>query len=128
MIQHNQTTEWNAAQVDLLRRLRAEGRSASQIGKELHCSRNAVIGKVHRLGLCRPLSRPHTMRPRKLARADTISLVPPLVGGGKTIMELGYGDCRWPLGEPMELAEFYCGEVATLVSSYCAYHCRCAFR
>ncbi len=43
---------WNEERVDLLKRLWAEGQSASQIAKELGgVTRNAVIGKVHRLGL-----------------------------------------------------------------------------
>ena len=44
---------WNDERVDLLSRLWLEGRSASQIATELGqgVTRNAVIGKVHRLGL-----------------------------------------------------------------------------
>ncbi len=43
---------WNDARVDLLRKLWADGLSASQIADQLgDVTRNAVIGKVHRLGL-----------------------------------------------------------------------------
>lgn len=43
---------WNDERVDLLKRMWSEGQSASQIAKELGgVTRNAVIGKVHRLGL-----------------------------------------------------------------------------
>ncbi len=43
---------WSDERVDLLKRLWGEGQSASQIAKELGgVTRNAVIGKVHRLGL-----------------------------------------------------------------------------
>lgn len=43
---------WTDERVDLLRRLWEEGLSASQIASQLGgVSRNAVIGKVHRLGL-----------------------------------------------------------------------------
>jgi len=43
---------WTDERVDLLQRLWAEGHSASQIAKQLGgVTRNAVIGKVHRLGL-----------------------------------------------------------------------------
>jgi GcrA cell cycle regulator len=43
---------WTEERVELLRRLWQEGRSASQIAGELGgVTRNAVIGKVHRLGL-----------------------------------------------------------------------------
>lgn len=43
---------WTDERVELLKRMWAEGASASQIAKELgQVTRNAVIGKVHRLGL-----------------------------------------------------------------------------
>jgi GcrA cell cycle regulator len=44
---------WNDERVELLSKLWLEGRSASQIATELGqgVTRNAVIGKVHRLGL-----------------------------------------------------------------------------
>ncbi|MBE0453573.1 GcrA family cell cycle regulator [Roseovarius autotrophicus] len=43
---------WSDERVDLLKKLWTEGQSASQIAKELGgVTRNAVIGKVHRLGL-----------------------------------------------------------------------------
>jgi GcrA cell cycle regulator len=56
---------WTEERVDILKKLWAEGHSASQIAKELGgVTRNAVIGKVHRLGLSgratpsRPVKRP----------------------------------------------------------------------
>ncbi|MBC7131699.1 MAG: GcrA cell cycle regulator [Roseovarius sp.] len=43
---------WSDERVELLKKMWAEGQSASQIAKELGgVTRNAVIGKVHRLGL-----------------------------------------------------------------------------
>ena len=43
---------WTDDRVELLKKMRGEGQSASQIAKELGgVTRNAVIGKVHRLGL-----------------------------------------------------------------------------
>ena len=43
---------WTDDRVETLKRMWAEGQSASQIAKELGgVTRNAVIGKVHRLGL-----------------------------------------------------------------------------
>ncbi|MEX5727535.1 GcrA cell cycle regulator [Rhodovulum iodosum] len=43
---------WTEERVETLKRMWAEGQSASQIAKELGgVTRNAVIGKVHRLGL-----------------------------------------------------------------------------
>ncbi|MCY1128252.1 GcrA cell cycle regulator, partial [Frigidibacter sp. RF13] len=43
---------WTDERVELLKKMWGEGQSASQIAKELgSVTRNAVIGKVHRLGL-----------------------------------------------------------------------------
>lgn len=68
---------WNDERVELLKKLWAEGLSASQIAGRLGgVTRNAVIGKVHRLGLSgrATTSRMKIMRPRQRA-------VP--AGGGK---------------------------------------------
>ncbi|MDB9729844.1 GcrA cell cycle regulator, partial [Amylibacter sp.] len=43
---------WTDDRVEILKKMWGEGKSASQIAKELGgVTRNAVIGKVHRLGL-----------------------------------------------------------------------------
>ena len=50
---------WNDERVELLKKMWGEGRSASQIAKELGAvTRNAVIGKVHRLGLSNRVGMP----------------------------------------------------------------------
>ncbi|MFG1343768.1 GcrA family cell cycle regulator [Xanthobacter autotrophicus DSM 431] len=57
---------WNDERVELLKKLWSEGLSASQIASELgEVTRNAVIGKVHRLGLSgRTKAAPAPARPR----------------------------------------------------------------
>jgi len=42
---------WSPQQVELLRRFWADGEPASQIGRRLGMSKNAVLGKVRRLNL-----------------------------------------------------------------------------
>lgn len=57
---------WNDERVELLKRLWGEGLSASQIAAELGgITRNAVIGKVHRLGLSGRVKSAAPARPRK---------------------------------------------------------------
>ncbi len=57
---------WNDERVELLKRLWGEGLSASQIAGELGgITRNAVIGKVHRLGLSGRIKSTTPARPRK---------------------------------------------------------------
>lgn len=75
---------WTDERVELLKKLWAEGLSARQIADQLGgVTRNAVIGKVHRLGLSgrATTSRPKTMRPRK-KRLDTVAK-PPTSGTAK---------------------------------------------
>ncbi|MGL5363080.1 MAG: GcrA family cell cycle regulator [Bosea sp. (in: a-proteobacteria)] len=73
---------WTEERVELLKKLWNDGLSASQIAGELgSVTRNAVIGKVHRLGLSGRAKAPSssTPRPRK-----TVTRAPshPMSGGG----------------------------------------------
>ncbi|TGD94717.1 GcrA family cell cycle regulator [Methylobacterium nonmethylotrophicum] len=55
---------WTKERVELLKRLWSEGKSASQIAAEIGgVSRNAVIGKVHRLGLAGRIVKPNGAPP-----------------------------------------------------------------
>ncbi|MGO4573252.1 GcrA family cell cycle regulator [Microvirga sp. 2TAF3] len=67
---------WTDERVELLKKLWTDGLSASQIAAELgNVTRNAVIGKVHRLGLSGrakdKAASPASQRPRKVARAPS---------------------------------------------------------
>lgn len=59
-------TPWTTERIDQLKQLWADGKSASQISMRLDCglSRNAVIGKVYRLGLASRKTRTTTPRYR----------------------------------------------------------------
>lgn len=57
--------EWTDERVAQLTKLRAEGFSASQIANLLGgCTRNSVIGKIHRLGLAAPIEKKLSSIPR----------------------------------------------------------------
>ena len=57
---------WTDERVELLKKLWADGLSASQIANELgSVTRNAVIGKVHRLGLSGRAKSPSSSAPRQ---------------------------------------------------------------
>ena len=69
---------WTDERVELLKKLWTDGLSASQIAAELgNVTRNAVIGKVHRLGLsgrakdAKPAGSAAAARPRKATRAPS---------------------------------------------------------
>ena len=71
---------WTDERVELLKKLWSEGLSASQIAGRLgSVTRNAVIGKVHRLGLSgrATTSRMKTHRPRaRMANAKRVATKP----------------------------------------------------
>ena len=54
---------WDAKNVALLKKLWAVGQSAGQIARRLGCSRNAVCGRLNRLGLKRG-RKPPTAKPK----------------------------------------------------------------
>lgn len=143
---------WTEERVSLLRKLWTEGLSASQIAKQLGgVTRNAVIGKVHRLGLAgratpsRPAKRPvRVARPRPLAgpsapRLRTAASLPavhapqlePLVlasGQTASVLTLNERMCKFPIGDPTEPSFAFCGRDHGGVGPYCADHARLAYQ
>lgn len=149
---------WTDERVESLKRMWGEGLSASQIAAELGgITRNAVIGKVHRLGLSGRAKSPSAgvPRPRKarahsllrvsrptirgntaLAQAYDIEFEPepelvdnviPL-GQRRTILELTEETCRWPIGDPGSPEFFFCGGQTVVGLPYCSYHSRVAYQ
>lgn len=133
---------WSDERIDRLRTLFADGLTARQIGDELGCSRNAVLGKIHRLGWWRSeeeLKQARGPKPEHdgarvarmiSARATRSPPLPPPpkppkhVAGNKTFFELGLRDCRWPLGDAVTPARFFCGAKALPDKPYCDKHDR----
>ncbi|HJS88304.1 MAG TPA: GcrA family cell cycle regulator, partial [Acetobacteraceae bacterium] len=74
--------EWTEETIARLRALWAEGHSTAEIGRRLGISKNAVVGKAHRLDLtARPSPirpSPDGPRPRPPARRGTGPTLPPL--------------------------------------------------
>ena len=130
---------WDDASEKALAELWAAGWSASQIGARIGQSRNAVIGKVHRLKLPKrrevgvnasapKRARPHgntgqTPGPSIVQRAEAraaeeartrhrlaAGVWAPLEGRAPVaLLELERGQCRWPLGDPREAGFGFCG-------------------
>ena len=149
---------WTDERVELLKKLWSDGLSASQIAGELGgVTRNAVIGKVHRLGLSgrAKSSSPGVARPRKqrapgmmrvsrpMSRGNTalahayehdMEPVPELIdhvipmGQRRTILELNEDTCRWPIGDPGSPEFFFCGGNTLNSLPYCSHHSRVAYQ
>jgi GcrA cell cycle regulator len=150
---------WTDERVELLKKLWADGLSASQIAGELgSVTRNAVIGKVHRLGLSGRAKTPSSSasRPRKprsatqmlrvsrtpvrgntaLAHAYDYDFDPEPevieniipIGQRRTLLELTEATCRWPIGDPGAPEFFFCGGNSLNGLPYCHYHSRIAYQ
>ena len=93
-------TSWTDDRVELLKKLWGDGKTASQIAEELGgVTRNAVIGKAHRLNLSKRISPIQTNRKQKAnPKIDTPSHVSK--GNSISLLELKERSCRWPNGDP----------------------------
>lgn len=143
---------WNDERVELLKKFWAEGLSASQIASKMGgVTRNAVIGKVHRLGLsgratpAKPqrgcagdMERPEeTIAPSSYVRHEIEELsaepefVAPVVlssGDMTTVATLKGNMCKWPIGDPAKDDFHFCGQSAPTGKPYCGYHAQMAFQ
>jgi GcrA cell cycle regulator len=83
---------WTDERVELLRKLWTDGLSASQIAAELGgITRNAVIGKVHRLGLSGRAKSPSSAAPRQRkprASSQMLRVSRPVVRGNTALARL----------------------------------------
>ena len=82
---------WTDERVELLKKLWADGLSASQIAGELGgITRNAVIGKVHRLGLSGRAKSPSSSAPRARKPRSHMMRVQRPMSRGNTALALAY--------------------------------------
>ena len=141
---------WTDETVATLRQLWTEGgTSAGVIATRLGCTRNAVLGKVHRLRLPqrkeggpvkrllrwgRGVARAQPARPIMVRQLPpprlNVSDVHPVLSGDAavTVATVQPGQCRWPFADP-GMADFcFCAKPQVEGKSYCAYHCDVARR
>lgn len=131
---------WTEERVELLSKLWAEGLSASQIARTLgEATRNAVIGKIHRLGLSGRATPARTERPRLSSRRKPMSkpviVVPEIIkevvledGQYATVLTLKEHMCKWPIGHPGTEAFHFCARKTEGGVSYCEAHARLAYQ
>ncbi len=117
---------WNDEKINRLKKLWQEGLTTGEIGKRLAISKNAVVGKAHRLGL---KGRPSPIkRPSKAASesAPAASKKPPEVKVF-TLTDLSSQTCRWPIGDPKHEDFRFCGKPVIAGKPYCGEHCATAY-
>lgn len=135
---------WTDERVALLKQLWGEGKTAAQIAKELGngVTRNAVIGKAHRLKLSgrvspiqqnekTPVAKKEQtpQQPIKKIIAGNSNTKPPKTSkNGVKLADLKEKMCRWPVGDPREADFHFCGENAIPGLPYCETHAKIAYQ
>ncbi len=141
---------WTDERVEVLKKLWLDGLSASQVAKSLGggVTRNAVIGKVHRLGLSGRASPSQPQRPvfkaprpakpapvapvrRVEAASPALAPAPAHVGeqvGSATVLTLGAHMCKWPIGDPATDSFSFCGRRIGVDGPYCRDHAQLAYQ
>ena len=138
---------WDDNNVAKLRELWDQGLPTAQIGKLLGFTKNAVVGKAHRIGLERrpsPIRRTAVKPDRKKARSPIIPKLnfevkkdevkenpvhqqtfQPLVKNlfTKSVKR----GCEWPEGHPDESDFKFCGKERFEDKPYCIDHCAVAY-
>ena len=137
---------WTHEREKKLRELWGKGRTASQIANMLgNTTRNAVIGKAHRLKLAARAYSKNSQaksgerknqnqitKPEKLSRKARFKSL--LLDKNfepenpKTLEELNDTICRWPIGHPDEKDFYFCGRSSVKGFSYCRLHVLYAFQ
>ena len=131
---------WNEEKVEKLKELWGKGSTASQIAEIIGgISRNAVIGKAHRLNLSSKIKTRNASssqnfdnsleensskqkRGRKSKFQSLIIEKDFKPENPKKLEELDESSCKWPVGHPEEKSFYFCGRSSLKDFSYCKLH------
>tara|TARA_B100000902_G_C27241347_1_gene880147 strand:+ start:75 stop:569 length:495 start_codon:yes stop_codon:yes gene_type:complete len=137
---------WTEEKVAKLKELWGKGNTASQIAEIIGgISRNAVIGKAHRLNLSAKIkTRTATSNQnfdnsildknsnsKRIRRSKFKSLIIEKdfePENPKQLEELDENSCKWPIGHPDEKSFYFCGRSSMKDFSYCKLHILYAFQ
>ena len=137
---------WNEEKVNKLKELWGKGNTASQIAEIIGgISRNAVIGKAHRLNLSSKIktrnasssqnfdnsSEENSSKQRRGRKSKFQSLIIEKdfePENPKKLEELDESSCKWPIGHPEETSFYFCGRSSLKDFSYCKLHLLYAYQ
>ena len=138
---------WTEEKVSKLKELWGKGNTASQIAEILGgISRNAVIGKAHRLNLSAKIKTRTAIsnqnfdnsvenKNNKLIKRSRKSRFKSLIiekdfepENPKQLEELDENSCKWPVGHPNEKSFYFCGRSSLKDFSYCKLHLLYAYQ
>ena len=137
---------WTPEKVEKLRQYWKKGHSASQIASMLgDTTRNAVIGKAHRLDLEARVVSKKTEGKTNTEKNNSLEIKTQKLGrkarfkallldknfeqeNPKKLKELSNETCRWPIGHPHEKKFYFCGRKPMEKFPYCQLHVLYAFQ
>tara|TARA_B100001939_G_scaffold329484_1_gene325777 strand:+ start:67 stop:561 length:495 start_codon:yes stop_codon:yes gene_type:complete len=137
---------WTEEKVAKLKELWGKGNTASQIAEIIGgISRNAVIGKAHRLNLSAKIKtrtatsnvnfensiEQKNVKLKKSRKSKFKSLIIEKdfePENPKQLEELDENSCKWPIGHPDENSFYFCGRSSLKDFSYCKLHLLYAYQ
>ena len=124
---------WNEANIEIAVKMKASGETMADIAKKIKMSRNAVVGKFYRMGLCNSENNPSkkgvTNATRRRGSFQFKTTKPVLkLGFTKPLTDLKRGECKYPSGDPKKIGFSFCGEPSEKGNPYCQEHYNLCYR